>query len=267
MGLILSYFAFLLKNNFAITQKLLIAGTVLIVVSGVGFLGLNNFAKNLTEQTNKNKAALCTKTSFNPFAINTIASVGHDEMSCNSTKMIATHDMSAMVTDDKTFLTGMIPHHIEAINTSKIIIQSTTDADLKGFATKVIEDQSKEVDSMKIWYKSLNDADYKDDGNYKPMMANMNSKMGSDLDKAYISGMIEHHEGAITMAKKILPISKLMDVKTLANNIVANQEQEVETLNAWLKNKFADSLPTVKNNETTTITPAPVMDNDGHMGH
>ena len=73
------------------------------------------------------------------------------------------------------------------------------------------------------------------------MMTNMNSKLGTDLDKAYIAGMIEHHKGAIEMAKKILPSTKLNEVKLLANNIVTNQSQEVELLNGWLKFKFAQS--------------------------
>ena len=74
--------------------------------------------------------------------------------------------MTSMVTDDKSFLEATIPHHTEAINTSKMIVQSTADPEIKAFATKVIADQSKEVEMMKTWYKTLTEVDYKDSGMY-----------------------------------------------------------------------------------------------------
>ena len=273
IGFILSYFAFLLKNNFRFTKNLLISGSLLILIAGLGFLGLNTYAKNLTEQTAKNKAALCTKTSFNPFLINAQASAGHDEqINCDTKtdqKIVSkpmVHDMDSMVTDDKSFLENMIPHHIEAINTSKIIIQSTKDTELKAFATAVISDQNKEVEMMKTLYKSLTKNDYKDNGLYEPMMTKMNSMMDIDLDKAYIKGMIEHHEGAIEMAKKVLPITKLSDVKILANSISTNQTKEVEKLNGWLETKFI-SAPAISQSISTSSSSKIMMDSDGHMNH
>jgi hypothetical protein len=163
IGFILSYVAFLLKNNFTFTKKLLITGGILTLIAVFGFFGLNTFAKNLIEQKDKDKVSLCTKTSYNPFVISTQATAGHNDESvtCNTqsknnlesknncpseqsrkempsmcildSKVNAnmSHDMSKMVKDDKTFLENMIPHHIEAINTSKIITQSTGDSEIK----------------------------------------------------------------------------------------------------------------------------------------
>lgn len=303
LGLILSYFAYLLKNNFTFTKKLLLTGSMLALIAGVGFLGLNSFANNLQNQTAKDKAALCAKITFNLFVILSKASAGHeDQTNCNSNSQskavegkdgcpagqskremlmmcmndsqlqsltkdssMNMHDMTSMVVDDKSFLEGMIPHHIEAVNTSKIIVQSTKDTELKDFANKVIVDQSKEIEMMKNWYKTLTNSDYKDNGKYQPMMTSMSSMMNTDLDKAYIQGMIAHHNGAIDMAKKILPISKLSDVKTLANNITSNQAKEVETLSNWLKTKFVSTQPSNQSNSASSKNT--MMDSDGHMGH
>lgn len=286
-GLLISYFAFLLKNNFALTKKLLIVGGILAVGAIITFAGLNTLAKNLNEQAVKDKAALCAKISFNPFIINVQASPIHGGTNCpdkkqtkilegkdgcpagqskrempgmcmvdSQLKVVTTdtnHDMSEMVKDDKSFLEGMIPHHIEAINTSKIITQSTQDQELKAFANKVIIDQLKEVELMKIWYKTLTNNTYKDNGTYQPMMVDMNSKMNLELDQSYISGMVKHHKGAIIMAKKVLTVTETGDIKILANNIVTSQATEVETLNNWLNTKFKN-LNTPK-------------ESDGHTGH
>jgi uncharacterized protein (DUF305 family) len=147
-------------------------------------------------------------------------------------------DMTIMVKDDQTFIQSMIPHHQEAIDTSKIIVSSTNDQDLKAFANQVIIDQTKEVDSMKSWYKALTNSDYKDNGMYMAMMSSIKDKTGFELDKEYIKTMVLHHNGAIEMAKKILPISKSPDIKNLANSVITNQANEVSKLEGWLKNKY-----------------------------
>lgn len=276
VGLVLSWFAFVLKNNFRFTKNILMTGGIIAILAVPLFFGLNSYANQLV------KASSECKTSFNPFFITAQASVGesHNEAeACSTSKnqteitkmsmsdsqlnsATATHDMSSMVTDDKSFLQEMIPHHIEAINSSKVIVQSTKDAELKAFATNVIADQTSEVNMMKALYKSISSSEYTDNATYKPMMSDMNGKMDTDLDRAYITGMIEHHSGAISMAKKILPISKSTEVKTLSQNIITNQAKEVEILNNWLKTKFATNTVQAKPKAV-----APTVDSDGHSGH
>jgi uncharacterized protein (DUF305 family) len=247
LGLVVSYFAFLLKNNISFNKQLLIAGTIIVLVAGAGFFGFNSYAKNLVVE--KTKLTIC-KTSNSLFEISAKASVGHEETTCpvdNSIKMetkMENHDMAAMVVDDKNFVENMIPHHIEAINTSKIIVQSTKDAEIKQFAETVIIDQIKEVELMKNLYKTIAGSDYQNNNSYKPMMSAMNSQMGAELEKAYIAGMIEHHDGAVKMANKILIITKSNELKKLGNDIVTNQTKEIALLNGWLKTKFAQIAPT-----------------------
>jgi uncharacterized protein (DUF305 family) len=158
-------------------------------------------------------------------------------------------DMTSMIKDDQSFIQGMIPHHEEAIQTSKIILNTSKDQELKIFANQVIIDQTKEVESMKKWFKAITSKDYQDDGSYMPMMKGMMNKTGIEQDKEYMQGMIFHHNGAIDMAKKVLPISKSEDVKTLANNIIVNQAKEVKTLEGWLKTKFISDAAVPLNND------------------
>ncbi|MGL4759820.1 MAG: DUF305 domain-containing protein [Patescibacteria group bacterium] len=276
LGLIVSYFAFLLKNNFQFTKNLIIVGFVLTGIAGAGFFGLSAYAKNLTEQASKDKAALC-KTSYNPFVINVQASVGHDETSCstastNTTKTNTTtevHDMSSMVTNNQSFIDNMIPHHQEAINTSYTIQATTQDPELKQFATSVITSQTKEVTQMKEWYKLWFNKEYTDNTSYIPMMTKMNGLSGNQLDKAYIEGMIGHHKGAIQMAEKILTIKDAKaEVATLSNNIIKDQNKEIDILNGLLKTKFAQT-PSTNTNSSKSQSPAstPKVDSDGHTGH
>lgn len=52
---------------------------------------------------------------------------------------------------EKTFLIEMISHHSGAVDMAKIIIASSTNANLKKFANEIINAQTKEIASMKIW--------------------------------------------------------------------------------------------------------------------
>ena len=251
LGLVISYFGYLFKNSIRFSKTLLIVGIGIIFVAGIGFLGLNTYAKNLVAE--KTKLTTC-KANNNLFEISAKASAGHSEeaicraKTTNSAVKIESkmeaHNMTEIVVDDKSFVQNMIPHHIEAINTSKIIVQSTQDLEIKQFAENVIIDQTKEVELMKNLYKIISGSEYQSDNSYKPMMSAMNSQIGVELDKAYIIGMIEHHDGAVKMANKILTITKSVELKKLSNNIVTNQTKEISILNNWLKTKFAQITPT-----------------------
>ncbi len=57
------------------------------------------------------------------------------------------------------------------------------------------------------------------------MMSNLNNLDATELHKAYTSGMIMHHQGAIDMAQKILTLSNKNELKTLTNNIITNSKR------------------------------------------
>ena len=59
------------------------------------------------------------------------------------------------------------------------------------------------------------------------MMAGLNGKTGDDFDKAFLSEMVMHHEGAVDMAEAALKSAKHQEIKNLANAIISAQNKEI----------------------------------------
>ena len=65
------------------------------------------------------------------------------------------------------------------------------------------------------------------------MMMNLDGKTGDAFDKAFLSEMIVHHQGAVVMAEAVLKVSKRPELVKLANEIISAQNKEIEMMKAW----------------------------------
>lgn len=73
---------------------------------------------------------------------------------------------------------------------------------------------------------------------YKTAMAEMHRHMNvhysGDPDTDFVRGMIPHHQGAIDMAKILLKHGNNLELRELAEDIVASQGQEIARMEKWL---------------------------------
>lgn len=65
------------------------------------------------------------------------------------------------------------------------------------------------------------------------MMSGLNGKSGDDFDKAFLSEMIMHHEGAVQMAEAALKNAKHQEIKDMANIIITAQTSEIDQMKSW----------------------------------
>ena len=65
------------------------------------------------------------------------------------------------------------------------------------------------------------------------MTSSLSGKTGDDFDKAFISEMIQHHQGAVDMAKQAVGSAKHAEVKQLSTDIIAAQEKEITQMKKW----------------------------------
>jgi uncharacterized protein (DUF305 family) len=70
-------------------------------------------------------------------------------------------------------------------------------------------------------------------------MSALEKASGKTFDIYWLSQMIEHHNGAVEMAKAVLKDGKDARVKKAAQSILADQSKEVKQMTQWLKKWYA----------------------------
>ena len=70
-------------------------------------------------------------------------------------------------------------------------------------------------------------------GEMDGMMAGLAGKSGDDFDKAFLSEMIMHHEGAVDMAEAALQSAKHEEIKDMARAIITAQTAEINQMKGW----------------------------------
>lgn len=65
------------------------------------------------------------------------------------------------------------------------------------------------------------------------MTAGLKNKTGDDFDRAFLSGMIVHHQGAITMSELAEKNAKHEEVKQLSRDIISAQNEEITQMRQW----------------------------------
>jgi uncharacterized protein (DUF305 family) len=74
------------------------------------------------------------------------------------------------------------------------------------------------------------------------MMANLKGKTGNEFDKAFLTEMVMHHEGAVVMAQAVLTSTDRPELKKLANEIILAQNKEVTQMREWYKSWYGVDL-------------------------
>lgn len=68
------------------------------------------------------------------------------------------------------------------------------------------------------------------DSQISNMYANMT---GDQFDKAYLTDMIAHHQGALNMASRARELATKAEIRTLADAILTSQSTEVQQMMVW----------------------------------
>jgi uncharacterized protein (DUF305 family) len=70
------------------------------------------------------------------------------------------------------------------------------------------------------------------------MMAGLEGVQGDAFDRAFLSEMIVHHEGAVAMAKAALTNAEHVEIKQMAEAIISAQNAEIAQMRAWQRSWY-----------------------------
>lgn len=170
----------------------------------------------------------CTSNSNNDSPLNT--QVMNDMMEQGNTG-----SMMKNIESEREFVVEMIPHHQEAVDTSKIIVANTNNEELRQLAQDIISAQEKEIKMMSEWVET--DYEGKFDAEYQDMMPDLESLSGTEQDDAYLMGMIMHHKMAVIMAENVLRLLPSSKVADFAESVIEVQTEEIAIMQDLITDK------------------------------
>jgi uncharacterized protein (DUF305 family) len=145
---------------------------------------------------------------------------------------------------DVHFASQMIPHHAQAVTMAKMAASHGASDPVKALAAKIEAAQQPEIDLMSGWLRAwgeqvpMGDAHSSGHGQDGMMTADqmheLDGARGADWDRMFLTGMIAHHEGAVTMAKAELADGQAPEAKALAQQIIDAQQAEITQMRALL---------------------------------
>lgn len=144
---------------------------------------------------------------------------------------------------DVMFAQMMIPHHEQAVVMSDLMLgKSGISAEVTTLATQIKGAQQPEIDQMKGWLKAWGASEHGDHSGHAGMDGMLSDEQlqaikdasGAEAEKLFLTGMIGHHEGAVTMANQVLDNGSDPAVKKLAEAIVTTQQAEIDHMNKLL---------------------------------
>jgi uncharacterized protein (DUF305 family) len=151
---------------------------------------------------------------------------------------------------DVKFAQDMIPHHEQAVQMAQLADGRAASAEVKELARDIEAAQAPEIDQMRQWLESWGEdvpsesMDHGDMGHDSPAempgmmdadeLDELAQARGAEWDEMFLTQMIEHHEGAIEMARTERADGENPDALALAEKVEKDQQAEISTMESLL---------------------------------
>jgi uncharacterized protein (DUF305 family) len=159
---------------------------------------------------------------------------------------------------DVEFMRGMIMHHAQAVEMTALIASHTENKDLRSLGEHISRSQTDEIRFMKRWLAVRGEpisvampgiSKMAASGHAMPLMPGMltleqmealRKAKGGNFDRLFLTGMIQHHNGALTMVKDLFDAAGAgqdADVFNFATDADNTQRVEIKIMQSMLDKK------------------------------
>jgi uncharacterized protein (DUF305 family) len=148
---------------------------------------------------------------------------------------------------DVDFAGEMIQHHRQAVDMAELADSRASSQEVKDLAMKIKGAQDPEIETMSGWLTAWGEEvpeDTSDMGHDMASampgmmsgedMAELERASGTEFDTMFLDMMIEHHEGAVEMAKTEKADGRYGPAVELADDVITAQTAEIEQMNKML---------------------------------
>jgi uncharacterized protein (DUF305 family) len=159
---------------------------------------------------------------------------------------------------DVEFMQGMIMHHSQAVEMTALIASHTENKDLRSLGARISSSQIDEIKFMKRWLTARGKPVSMSMGAMPGMdmqhesttlmpgmltaeqMEALRKANGSEFDRLFLTGMIQHHNGALTMVKDLFDTAGAgqdADLFNFATDADNTQRAEIRIMQEMLEKK------------------------------
>jgi uncharacterized protein (DUF305 family) len=160
---------------------------------------------------------------------------------------------------DVEFMQGMIMHHAQAVEMTALIEERTKNKDLKLLGERISKSQTDEMEFMKRWLELKGEsithempsshAHNAHGTSQEMLMPGMLTKAqmdalkkakGIEFDRLFLTGMIQHHIGALVMVDELFKTAgsgQDAELFNFATDVDSGQRAEIRSMETLLKKK------------------------------
>jgi len=172
-------------------------------------------------------------------------------------------ELPPLSTADVQFMQGMIMHHAQAVEMTALIESHTENKDVRSLGARISHSQADEIRFMKRWLVSrghpiemaMPEMDHSKMSHAQHMkmshelmpgmltveqMEALKKAKGEEFDRLFLTGMIQHHGGALTMVKELFDTAgsgQEAELFNFATDVDSGQRAEIRIMQNLLEKK------------------------------
>jgi uncharacterized protein (DUF305 family) len=155
---------------------------------------------------------------------------------------------------DVQFMQGMIMHHAQAVEMTALIESHTQNKELRTLGARISRSQSDEIEFMKRWLtareepisRPMHEMPGMDMSSHSMLMPGMltakqmdalKKSKGKEFDHLFLTGMIQHHNGALIMVKDLFDTAGAgqdAELFNFATDVDSGQRAEIKIMKTML---------------------------------
>jgi uncharacterized protein (DUF305 family) len=153
---------------------------------------------------------------------------------------------------DSRFMQAMVPHHAQALEMTALVAARSSRQDIRALAGRIAASQVEEITAMERWLRArgfavpAKDAHLHAASGHGELMPGMlmatelerlARSSGPEFDRLFLTYMIRHHEGALTMVRQLFSsrgAAQDPEIFRFATDVDADQRAEIRRMQSLL---------------------------------